>query len=88
MFALAVGKRETGARLSNPVLQTEARVTVIDGALAAVVVAGVVLNAAFGWWWADPLAALVILFGSWWADPLAAQVILFLRAARGSARLV
>ncbi len=62
MFALAAGKRETGKRLGNPVLQTESRVTVIDGALAAAVLAGVVLNAAAGWWWADPLSALVLVF--------------------------
>ena len=61
MFALAAGKRQTGHRLGNPVLQTESRVTVIDGALAAAVLAGVLLNAAAGWWWADPLSALVIL---------------------------
>ena len=61
MFSLAAGKRDTGRRLGNPVLQTESRVTVIDGALAAAVLAGVVLNAAAGWWWADPLSALVIL---------------------------
>jgi divalent metal cation (Fe/Co/Zn/Cd) transporter len=51
----------TGRRLGNPVLLTEARVTVIDGALAAAVLLGVALNAAAGWWWADPLSALVIL---------------------------
>ena len=45
MFALAAGKHATGQRLDNPVLQTESRVTVIDGALAAAVLAGVVLNA-------------------------------------------
>lgn len=61
MFTLAAGKRDTGRRLNNPVLQTESRVTVIDGALAAAVLTGVVLNAAAGWWWADPLSALVIL---------------------------
>jgi divalent metal cation (Fe/Co/Zn/Cd) transporter len=61
MFALAAGKRDTGLRLGNPVLLTEARVTVIDGALAAAVLLGVALNAAAGWWWADPLSALVIL---------------------------
>jgi len=61
MFALAAGKRHTGERLGNTVLLTEARVTVIDGALAAAVLAGVALNAAMGWWWADPLSALVIL---------------------------
>lgn len=60
MLALAAGKHDTGRRLDNRVLQTESRVTVIDGALAAVL-AGLVLNAALGWWWADPLSALVIL---------------------------
>ena len=60
MFALASGKRRTGVQLGNQVLQTEARVTVIDGCLAAAVLIGVVLNAAAGWWWADPLAALVL----------------------------
>ena len=61
MLALAAGKRDTGRRLGNPVLQTESRVTLIDGALAAAVLAGVVLNTALGWWWADPLSALVTL---------------------------
>ncbi len=61
MFALAAGKRDAGRRLGNAVLQTESRVTVIDGALAAAVLAGVILNAAAGWWWADPLSALTIL---------------------------
>lgn len=61
MFALAAGKRDTGRRLANAVLLTESRVTIIDGALAAAVLAGVALNAAAGWWWADPLSALVIL---------------------------
>ena len=42
MFALAAAKRDTGQRLGNPVLQTEAGVTLIDGALAAAVLAGVV----------------------------------------------
>ena len=65
MFALASGKRHTG-RLGNQVLQTEARVTVIDGCLAAAVLIGVVLNAAAGWWWADPLAALVLVVYALW----------------------
>lgn len=61
MLGLAAGKRARGRRLENVVLLTEARVTVIDGALAAAVLLGVALNAAAGWWWADPLSALVIL---------------------------
>jgi divalent metal cation (Fe/Co/Zn/Cd) transporter len=39
-------------------LRAEGRVTFIDGILAAAVLAGLVLNAAVGWWWADPLAAM------------------------------
>ena len=61
MFALARGKADTGNRLQNAVLQTEARITVIDGALAAVILIGVLLNATVGWWWADPISALVLV---------------------------
>ena len=61
MFALAAGKARTGRELGNPVLATEGRVTLVDGILAAAVLAGLVLNAAAGLWWADPLAALVIV---------------------------
>lgn len=62
MFVLAAGKARTGKALGNPVLITEGRVTLVDGILAVAVLAGLVLNAAAGWWWADPLAALVIVF--------------------------
>ncbi len=62
MLLLAYGKLVTGQQLGNLVLLTEARVTLIDGVLAAAVLAGLVLNALFGWWWADPLAGLVIVY--------------------------
>ena len=62
MFALAYGKARTGAALGNPVLQTEGRVTLIDGILATAVLLGLVLNAALGWWWADPAAGYVLVF--------------------------
>ncbi|MCZ0988258.1 cation transporter [Streptomyces diastatochromogenes] len=61
MFALAFGKARTGAALGNPVLSTEGRVTLIDGLLAAAVLLGLVLNTAFGWWWADPAAGYVLV---------------------------
>jgi divalent metal cation (Fe/Co/Zn/Cd) transporter len=61
MFALAYGKGRTGRALRNTVLSTEARVTVVDGLLAAAVLLGLVLNATLGWWWADPAAGLVIV---------------------------
>jgi divalent metal cation (Fe/Co/Zn/Cd) transporter len=62
MFALAAAKARTGRALGNPVLMTEGRVTLVDGILAVAVLAGLALNAAAGWWQADPLAALVIVF--------------------------
>ena len=62
MFALATGKARTGRALDNPVLVTEGRVTLIDGVLAAAVLLGLVLNAALGWWWADPAAGYVLVF--------------------------
>ncbi|HEY4454809.1 MAG TPA: hypothetical protein VGN81_10905 [Pseudonocardiaceae bacterium] len=62
MFALAAGKARTGAALDNPVLRMEGRVTFVDGLLATAVLIGLVLNAALGWWWADPLAAYVLVY--------------------------
>lgn len=62
MFALAAGKARTGRALGNPVLQTEGKVTLIDALLASAVLVGLVLDAALGWWWADALAAYVIVF--------------------------
>jgi len=62
MLLLAQGKRITGRQLGNPVLATEAHVTLIDAYLAAAVLVGLILNAVAGWWWADPLAGLVIVY--------------------------
>lgn len=61
MFALAAGKTRTGRALGNTVLQTEGRVTLIDGLLASAVLAGLALDLLLGWWWADPLAGLVLV---------------------------
>ena len=61
MLALATGKAHTGQALGNRVLQTEARVTLIDAYLAAAVLLGLVANATLQWWWADPLAGLVLV---------------------------
>jgi divalent metal cation (Fe/Co/Zn/Cd) transporter len=62
MFTLAAGKARTGRELGNPVLRTEGRVTTIDGILASAVLLGLVLNAAAGWWWADPAAGYVLVY--------------------------
>ena len=62
MFTLAAGKARTGQALANPVLQTEGRVTFIDGILAVAVLLGLILNALAGWWWADPAAGYVLVY--------------------------
>ncbi len=61
MVALAQGKRITGTLLDNPVLVTESRVTMVDALLAAAILLGLGLHALLGWWWADPVASLVIV---------------------------
>jgi len=44
------------------VLRTEGRVTMIDGILACAVLLGLTLNAAAGWWWADPAVGYVLVY--------------------------
>jgi divalent metal cation (Fe/Co/Zn/Cd) transporter len=62
MLCLAFGKHVTGRQLRNEVLLTEGRVTPVDAYLAGAVLLGLLLNALFGWWWADSLASLVIVY--------------------------
>jgi divalent metal cation (Fe/Co/Zn/Cd) transporter len=62
MLLLAWGKHQTGTALNNPVLLTEGRVTQVDAYLAAAVLVGLILDSLFGWWWADPIAALIIVY--------------------------
>jgi divalent metal cation (Fe/Co/Zn/Cd) transporter len=62
MFLLAAGKATTGALLDNPVLQTEGKVTLVDGILATAVLGALVANATLGWWWADPAAGYVLVY--------------------------
>jgi divalent metal cation (Fe/Co/Zn/Cd) transporter len=61
MFSLAYGKAVTGNALDHRVLRAEAKVTVVDGALATATLIGLTLNAAVGWWWADVAAGVVIV---------------------------
>lgn len=58
MFGLAVAKRRLALRIGSAPLAAEAGMTFLDGALATGTMAGLMLNAWVGWWWADPIAAL------------------------------
>jgi len=62
MFLLAWGKRRTGLSLGNRPLIANASLTLIDGFLATGILVALLADRAFGWWWADPLAAAVVGF--------------------------
>ena len=57
---LSWAQRRTGRALSSASVVADSKQTMLCTALSGVVLVGLVLNAALGWWWADPLAALVI----------------------------
>ncbi|HWG50189.1 MAG TPA: hypothetical protein VN669_10870, partial [Candidatus Acidoferrales bacterium] len=47
--------------LSSAALKADARQTSLCAYLSAILLGGLVLNFLFGWWWADPVAALVMV---------------------------
>ena len=60
MPALAIGKRRTASALGSSALAAESNETTVCAYLSVAVLAGLALNAWLGWWWADPVAALVV----------------------------
>jgi divalent metal cation (Fe/Co/Zn/Cd) transporter len=60
MPTLARAKRRLGAEMGNAALAADASESSLCAYLSAILLAGLVLNAAFGWWWADPVAGLGI----------------------------
>lgn len=62
MPTLAWLKRLTGRALNSSTLIADSAETFLCSWLSAVLLIGLLLNATVGWWWADPLAALVIAF--------------------------
>lgn len=60
MLTLAFAKRRLSATVGSHPLVHEARVTFLDGILATSVMLALVANSAFGWWWADPIAAIIV----------------------------
>jgi divalent metal cation (Fe/Co/Zn/Cd) transporter len=60
MPRLARAKRALAPALGSQAVSADAQQTSLCALLSAVLIVGVGLNALFGWWWADPVAALVI----------------------------
>jgi len=61
MPLLARQKRISAARLNSGALHADSRQTSLCAYLSAILLAGLLLNAAFGWWWADPVAAVLMV---------------------------
>jgi divalent metal cation (Fe/Co/Zn/Cd) transporter len=60
MPLLVWAKRRTGRELGSATVVADSMQTMLCTYLSAIVLVGLVLNATLGWWWADPVAALVI----------------------------
>jgi len=61
MPLLARAKRRIAAQLNSRAMEADSKQSSICAYLAAILLCGLTLNALFGWWWADPVAALVML---------------------------
>jgi divalent metal cation (Fe/Co/Zn/Cd) transporter len=61
MPVLASEKRRVGRDLGARSVEADSQQTQACVYLSAVVLAGLAANAAFGWWWADPVAALGVV---------------------------
>ena len=58
MPALALAKREVAEKMQSRAMRAEAKQTSLCAYLSVIALTGVAMNAGFGWWWADPVAAL------------------------------
>jgi divalent metal cation (Fe/Co/Zn/Cd) transporter len=61
MPLLSRGKRRVGRAMGSAAMHADARQTEFCIYLSAVLLVGLLLNAFFGLWWSDPLAALIMV---------------------------
>jgi divalent metal cation (Fe/Co/Zn/Cd) transporter len=61
MPLLVRAKRRVANAISSSALHADATQTALCTWLSAILLAGLLLNATLGWWWADPVAALVMV---------------------------
>jgi len=81
MPILARRKRVLAARIGSAALRGDAACSITCAYMAGALLVGLALNAAFGWWWADPIAALVLLY---WLQGEAREAIAGARAGGGA----
>lgn len=60
MPVLSWAERRTGRELGSNSAVADSKQTLLCTYLSAVLLVGLVVNSLLGWWWADPIAALVI----------------------------
>lgn len=60
MPLLSWAQRRTGRELGSGSVVADSKQTLLCTYLSAVVLVGLLANSLLGWWWADPLAALVV----------------------------
>ena len=56
------GKLRVAKRIGSAALKADAACSVTCAYMSLTLLAGLLLNRIFGWWWADPLAALVLIY--------------------------
>ncbi|HEY5161904.1 MAG TPA: cation transporter, partial [Terriglobales bacterium] len=61
MPLLARAKRKVARELNSGAMQADSRQTDLCAYLSAILLVGLVLNATLHWWWADPVAALIMV---------------------------
>jgi len=61
MPLLSHKKKKVGRELASAAMHADARQTDFCVYLSAILLIGLLCNALFGWWWADPVAALVMV---------------------------
>lgn len=60
MFGLAGAKRRVAGTIDSEAFAAEAEMTFLDGILSGATLLGLLLNALFDWWWADPAVGILI----------------------------
>lgn len=60
MPVLSFAKRRVGRQLGSKTVVADSAQTLLCTYLSAALLIGLVLNSAFGWWWADPLVGLLV----------------------------
>ena len=61
MPLLSSAKRKVGRAMGSAAMHADAKQTEFCTCLSAILLGGLLLNAFWGWWWADPAAALIMI---------------------------